>query len=334
MGGFMGCRINIFVKPCAVFIFFILLPFTAINCDKAQDDDLFTIGIISRVPPQRPAFIGLKKGMSGLGYVEGVSVAYIYREIPTDSTEQVVEDEARYLIDQHVDLFIALENDVALQIKRLQKSADIPLIFISNPWPVEYGLVDSMSTPGGNLTGVRLVDTTPKALEWLVTISPGIKKVLLPYCPDDDISMMLISSLKNVPAKLGIDLVLKETDSFEGAIDAIENPSNAVDALFLIPSKILNPKSAELVQAAMKRGIPTCTSEDLDKAALVAFSNDYELSAKQAARLAHIIHSGIKAGGLPVESSEPYLIINIETAEKIGIEIPTKVLQQATKIYR
>lgn len=329
----MGCRTNILMKQGVVFVFSILLLFTASNCDKAPDD-LFTIGIVSRVPLDYPAFAGLKEGMSGFGYIEGVDVTYIYREILADSNEQVVEAEIRYLIDQHVDLLMAFENDVVLQEKNVIKGTDTPLVFISNPWPVEYGLVDSMSKPGGNLTGVRLLDTTPKTLEWLVTISPEVKKVLLPYCPDDEISLMHISNLENITTQLEIALVFKEIDSFEEAIDVVENPSNTFDALLLIPSKMLYPKSAGLIQAAVKRGIPTCTPEVLNDAELVTYTNDYELAGKQAARLAHLVLNGTKPGDLPVESSEPFLIINLETAEKIGIDIPAVVLQQAAKIIR
>lgn len=194
--------------------------------------------------------------------------------------------------------------------------------------------MESLSHPGGNITGVRVTDTVSKALEWLVTVIPGAKKVYLPYNPKDVISTSPLEQANKTADQLGIEIVAHKIQSVEDAVAAIEAMPNDIDAVFRIPSVTLDPRNNELSLAAIKRGIPMGAGLWLDEDVLITFSPDFFQSGKQAARLADQILKGTRPADLPVEASDISLVINLKTAEKIGLHIPDNVLVQANRIIR
>ena len=88
--------------------------------------------------------------------------------------------------------------------------------------PVEKGVVESITRPGGNMTGVHNGDTSPKALEWLHKIVPQATKIYTIYHSKDTVAQTAIKSLSAIAASLGVELVLAEVRSPEEAIAAIE----------------------------------------------------------------------------------------------------------------
>lgn len=311
----------------------ILLVLTFFFAGCTDKPDVFTIGIVTQIPKGFPAFEGFKSGMDELGYIEGKNLRYIYSEIES-SDEQVIYDEIRRVINSDIDLLLTFEDDITLKAKEIVTGTDMPLLFTANPQPIELDLVDSFSHPGGNLTGVRIADTTLKALEWLVLIVPNAKKIYIPYDPEDDVSMMHVSRLGNFADNLGVELVFDEIHSLEEAITAIQTLPDDVNAVLRIHCPILNQVNEEFCRAAINRGIPVGASLVQSGDVLMIFTSSFKGAGKQAARLAHQIHNGIKPADLPVEVADVYFSINLKTAEKIGIDIPEDILMQAKTIIR
>jgi len=293
----------------------------------------YTIGVVIEVQVLSPAFDGFKAGMTELGYVEGENVTYIYNGVVGSGT-QAVDTEIESLLAQDVDMFFVMGNLVAEQVKHAVEGTNIPVVFAAITDPVGIGVVESISRPGGNVTGVQAGIEIPKALESLVAITPGADKVYIPYNPEDEISVMILAGLQQVAAQLGIELVPGEVHSVEEAVSAIENLPEDVDAIFRIPSPTLDPRNNELSQAAIKRGLPMGSGLPLDEAVLLTLAINLFEMGKQAARLAHQIFQGIKPADLPVETGELFMTINLKTAKAIGLEIPDNILQQADTIIR
>lgn len=303
----------------------------AAGCNKTRTKTV-TIGIAAIAPMNIPIFVGFKEGMAEFGYIEGGTVKYCYKRVPQGDTENI-DAGIKTLLDQHVDIILTLEGEVSLRANELLKGTDVPHLFGVVPKPVEIGLVRSLKQTGGNITGVKPPYTAGKALELLSRITPGNKRVYVPYNSDDPTSNRDLSELLDDAETLGIELVLSDSSSVEDVVQTIENLPDDIGAVFMISSLTFNPKSDELTQAAIRRGIPTGASLLLNDDVLITFTGDFFSAGHKAARLAHQIIQGIKPEDLPVETAEAKLIVSLKTAEKIGVHVPDDIIVQATTVH-
>jgi putative ABC transport system substrate-binding protein len=296
---------------------------------------IYTIGMITNVQIHVQTMEGFKAGMTALGYVEGRDVEYIYHGVVPGNDEEAIDAEIeRILVAGDVDLFLTVANEVSRRVKIAMEGTDMPILIAGSSRPVEEGLLDSLGRPGGNVTGVRVADNFAKTLEWLKMMIPGTKKVMVPYSPDDPVSMYSLVGLDAVAAKLGMELVHSHVNSVGGALDAIERLSKDVDAIYRIPSPPLDLRNNELSRAAIARGLPLVACLPLDEEVLMTFTADLFSAGKQTARLADLIRRGAKPSDLPVETCDAALTVNLKTAEKLGLHIPDDILLSAKTIIR
>jgi putative ABC transport system substrate-binding protein len=293
--------------------------------------EIFTIGMMHHVAIHSSAMDGFKAGMTELGYVEGEDVNYIYNGI-VEGVSEKIDAEIQNLLSRNVGLFFTAGNMVTVRVKMAVEERNIPVLFAAGSQPVKDGLVQSLNRPGRNVTGTRVPETTLKLLEWLLKISPETRRVFLPFNPDDEVSMIVLNGIGNKVAQLGIELVLCELTSVEEAKAAILQLPADIDAILRIASPTLDTRNSELSQAAISRGLPMAASIPLDKEVFVTCGVDFFEAGRQNARLAHLIIQGGNPADLPVETTDPSLTINLDTAEKIGIYVPDEVLLQAKKI--
>jgi len=327
-GGLCGGKSNAIKTSIISVIVFLTAASSAYASAK-----ILTIGIVNILPSHAAIVEGFKAGMTELGYVEGKDVKYIYNGV-VKIDDRVMYDEARKLLSLHADMLLTVANGPAVQAKKAVAGTDIPVVAAAIGKVIEIGLVKDLKHPDGNLTGVRTADSAPKALEWLIAITPNARKIYLPYNPDEEVSVVNISGLNEIASKMGVELVLGKVHSVEEAVDAIENLPKDIDAIFRIPSGLLAPRNSELSKAAIRKGLPMGSSLPLDESVLITFGSEPFEIGRQTARLARQIHQGTKPADLPVETSDVFLTVNLKTAEKIGIKIPDNVLMQAKKIIR
>ena len=194
----------------------------------------FTIGLINYVSIHAPVIEGFKTSMTELGYVEGENVIYIDNDAVAPDP-QIVDAENKQLLSQNIDLLFPVGNLRILRAKHAVEDTDMPVVFGAVANPIEDGIVESISRPVGNLTGVQVEgNDIPKALEWLVSIIPEARKVYVPYNPEDKASVANLTRLDNVLSQLGIELVYGKVSSAEEAVAAIESLSDDIDAIFRI----------------------------------------------------------------------------------------------------
>lgn len=295
--------------------------------------DMFTIGMINDVSIREPALDGLKAGMAELGYIEGKNIKYIYSGV-TGNREELIDAEIKNLVSQGIDMLLPLGNTVAFRAKQLLEGTDIPIIVVAVGSPVQAGLVESLSHPGGNLTGLQIFDTTYKGLEWLKLILPQARKVFLPYDASDEYSVTFLENLKKNVSETGIEIILGPVHSADEAVAIIESLPEDIDAIYRTAAPLIDPENSKLSEAAARRGLPLVSSISLDDGVLLTCATSIFEMGKQSARLVSQIRNGHKPADLPVETAEIMLTVNLKTAEKIGLTIPDIVLLQATKIIR
>jgi len=320
-------------KMMAVLLSAVLFFFSFILYGFNSKEKVTLIGIASTVSLQSEIMEGFKAGMTEAGYIEGKNLKYLYRDIAIPD-EKHIDNAIHELMSQSIDLLVSMGYEVDFRAKVFANETGTPALFMASLQPVEKGLVESIRHPGGNITGVKVADSVPKALEWLLKIAPDTELVYLPYNPEDLISGDVIGQLGTISQQLGIELRVQKVQSMEEALADIETLPEKISAVFLIPSPTLDICGDELNRKAVKRKIPLGTAISTDKSILMSFINDFFNAGKKASRLARQILSGVKPGDLPVETAETSLILNVKTAEEIGLSIPGAVLIQASVINR
>jgi putative ABC transport system substrate-binding protein len=280
-----------------------------------------------------PVLAHFKDQMAALGYVEGKNVTYIDHGILTNDAE-VLGNEVRRLIDQKVDLLLTLGTPTTLAAKKAIAGTNIPVVFATVMNPVQQGIVESVSQPGGNVTGVQIINAAPKAMEWLLKLAPGTKMVYVPYHPEDKVSVTTIEPLLDAATRLGVELVLDAVHTPEAVLAAIQTlPKDA--AILLIPMPSLAAHMSAMSKLAMARGIPAGTYASIPtENVLFAYGTNSADQGQQAARLADQILKGKKPADLLVATAESFLRIDLKTATAIGLDIPDAILRQADTIMR
>jgi putative tryptophan/tyrosine transport system substrate-binding protein len=200
--------------------------------------------------------------------------------------------------------------------------------------PVHEGIVESVTHSGGNVTGVRVLDGAPKAVEWLLKLVPSTKRVYVPYHPADRVSVTAIKPLPDAAARLGVELVLDEVYTPEEVMATVEALPHDTAILF-IPTPSLVSHMSSVRKLAIARGIPAGLYSSIPmEDVLFAYGTNPVDQGRQAARLVDQILKGKKPAELLVETAKFFLMINLKTATATGLVIPDEILRQADMVIR
>ena len=203
---------------------------------RAQQPALPTIGFphLTSHDETRAYLPDFHQGLAEAGYIQGKNVAIEYRwgEGRNDRMPSLIAD----LVRREVSVMVTLESTLtALAAKEATKT--IPIIFMQGADPVRIGLVDSLSHPGGNLTGINLflAEVAAKRLEFLLVLVPGVRSVA--YLRNPTNPVFAESESKEVEAaarSFGVKLVFfdaSDSSGIEGAFRDIVQ--QRMDALFV-----------------------------------------------------------------------------------------------------
>jgi len=305
----------------------------------SQDDEeeaeskTYTVGIVNITPIMNPVVDGFKERMIELGYTEGENVKYVYDgPISKDNLDATMQG----LVDQKVDLILAITTPVTVKAKELTATNGIPVVFVPVTDPVAAGIVTDISRPGGNITGIISGQGETRRLEWLKTVAPDIERVFFPYNPADASPTKALEELEPVADTLGLELVTLETPDAAAVEAAIANIPDDVDAIYLPPDSLVGSLYADWVAKSIELKLPISGSSlaHVEAGVLCSYSYSPFEAGKMAARLVDRILKGTKPGDLPIETIDPTFSINMATANSMGLDISDDTLQQANIIIR
>lgn len=281
-----------------------------------------------------PSFEGFKAGLQERGYSEGKEVRYLFDGHSKNINE--LDAAMAQLLAQQPDLIYAAPTPAALAAQKATKENKIPVVFGPVNDPVVAGLAKDQKHPGGNITGVMLADSDGKRLQWISELRPQTRTVLLPYNPDDISSTLSLQNVRKAAAVLGFNIQAKAVRSNEEISAMIAGCPDGIEAIFLPRDSMIMARIKDFVDLSLqKKAILSSTRSDLvEKGALYSYGFDGFEIGKQAARLADLILEGKNPGDLPVETAEDYLVINLKTANAIGLSIAPHILRQARKVIR
>jgi putative ABC transport system substrate-binding protein len=286
----------------------------------------------SRPPPCR--IDSFAQGLRELGYVEGENIVLEWR--CAGGTAERARELAVELVQLPVDVLVAGASAGPLAAK--QATSTIPIVFVAAGDPVANGLVASLARPGGNVTG--LADTIvfgaefhAKRLQLLLDSVPGATRIAaLRYRPAP------LRVVEEAGRLLGVHLQVLEVETpeeLEGAFAAMAR--EGAQALLMGHAPFFFMHRARLLELAAQHRLPGVYQgrSFVEAGGLMAYNASYDALWRRAAYYVDRILKGTKPAELPVELPMHFeLMINLKTAQALGLTIPPSLLLQATEVIQ
>ena len=284
-----------------------------------------------------PLIVGLREGLKQAGYIEGNN---LFLSVPRNETYDDLQSTASRLKHDTVDVVVTIGSTDTAVAKQAGLTA--PMVFMPTRDPLGRGLVKSLARPETNFTGIAYetnIAVEGKGLEIFKEIIPNLQRVFIIYegSLEKPVFSQSLPVLRKVAKHLGLNLTEKSVRSHEKAQKAVSALSTEItDGIFVICTNFFtgDPQTPRI---ARKKKIPFygCPSQIRKFGGLVSYAPDFLYIGRRGAWYVDRILKGVKPQDLPVETATKFeLALNLNTADAIGIKIPTEVLQRADKVFR
>jgi putative tryptophan/tyrosine transport system substrate-binding protein len=321
-------------------ILLVILIMVSIHLAIAQEPKKIPkIGYSSGSSPSAaaPRIEAFRQGLRELGYVESqnVGIEYRYAEGNLDRVVEQVAELARLKVD-------VIVSGTEQGIRAAQKTTKtIPIVMTATGDPVESGFVTSLARPGGNLTGTTSAissETTQKQVELLKEAVPQLSYLAVIWNPSNLSQSQRIKDIEVTTKALEMKLQLL---GLERPTDA-DNTFSAMtkerpNGLLIFRSPIIRIVATRITEFADKNRVPTMHGDSLfvEGGGLMSYAPNILDLDRRAAYYVDKILKGAKPADLPVEGPKKFeIVINLKTAQQIGLTIPQSVLTRADKVIK
>jgi putative tryptophan/tyrosine transport system substrate-binding protein len=275
-----------------------------------------------------------RSGLRELGWVDGQNVRIVYRY--AEGRLDRLPDLAADLVRANVDVILA-PVPAALEAAR-NATSTIPIVMVLGPDPVAAGLVTSLARPGGNITGLTSLsaELALKQLELLREIVPGLARVAVLWNRGNWWHASGVKYVEAAGRALRVDVQAVDVDApakLDGAFAAIMR--ERADAVLVLPDPLTFAERGRLAELASRHRLPTMGGllQYTEAGALVSYWPNAETMYRRAAGYVHRILNGTRPGDLPIEQPTSFeLVLNLKTAKKLGLTIPSTVLLRADRL--
>ena len=302
----------------------------------AQQKATAVIGFLGGTSPALAAstVAAFHQGLWEAGYVEGQNVAIEYRwaEGSYDRLPALVDD----LVGGRVDVIVASGGTPAALAAK-DATSTIPIVFVTDD-PVERGLVASLGRPGGNLTGVSLlgVELMAKRLELLTELVPQARVITLLVNPNTPVTKRLTREAQEAAHAKSVQLHILKA-STEGEIDAASASLIQLQAgaLVVAPDVFFISRRDQLVSLASRYAVPAIYPQRqfADSGGLISYGPSLIGAFRQVGIYTGKILKGAKPADLPVQQPTKFeLVINLKTAQALGLTVPPSLLARADEV--
>ena len=298
---------------------------------KVQRLGLLGLGGAEDVAPQIEA---LRAGLRELGYIEGKNLVIEFRWVPTlDEMQRAAFELARMKVDV---IFATSSTEVELA---RQATKTIPIVFATHADPVGVGHVSSLARPGGNATGLAIMQSvvTAKRLEILKETVPQVSRfgVLLDRAAPS--YRPFLQAAEAAQGKLGVQLrpVEVSTTADYGRAFAILSQDRVGGVIVHATTQTARDHPRLLAELALKHRLPTIfgARQNVVVGGLMSYAPDATDQWRRAAVYIDKILKGANPGDLPVDQASKYqLVINRKTATALGLTIPPSLLIRADEV--
>jgi putative ABC transport system substrate-binding protein len=296
---------------------------------------VFRIGIVSPINLRSaPQFLAFEDRLREVGYVEGrnLTIEFLYLEGRLERYPEAMAE----LLRRQVDVVIAGGQEAALKAAK-EATSTIPIVVVAIDYdPLARGYIAGLAQPGGNVTGVVLnqIELTGKRLELLKEAVPSATRILALW---DAVSADQFLATRTVAAKLNLPLVSLELRDppYDYALAFAGADGKRGDALLAMTSPFFFRDRARLADLALQHRLPSVfvLREHTDAGGLMSYAPSLTGMYRRAADYVDRIAKGTKPVDLPVEQPTKFeLVINLKTANEIGLSMPPTLLARADEV--
>jgi len=294
---------------------------------------LVSIGASSAEPANLGPFLDQ---MRTLGYIDGQNIEFDRRFAA--GRDELIEGYVADLVRRPVDVIVVTGTRESIAAKRATSS--IPIVMIVNPDPIGMALVESLSRPGGNVTGLTTMDLDiyGKRIEILKSAVPKLVKagvLITPGKPYYQPGSPWAREVTAAARSLGVELEIVEADetSFDGVLAALI--ANGAQGLIVTSDGVYIAHREALAASTLKHRLPAIFAYRNQAMAggLMAYAAKVDDLSRRAASFVDRILKGAKPADLPIERPNRFeLIINLKAAKILALDLPAGLLAQADDV--
>ncbi|MFZ0850945.1 MAG: ABC transporter substrate-binding protein [Hyphomicrobiaceae bacterium] len=276
----------------------------------------------------------LREELARLGWTAGSNVLFDERWT-TDNMDRVWGG-AVQLLDLKPDVIVVWSHRATSVLH--QQASPIPVVFVGVGDPVETGLVTSLAKPGGSLTGFTVLENSVvgKMLEMLKQISPGMNRAALIFNPENPTAVVIPGWFEAAAVALTVRATLAPVhapDEIERAVESFSREPNG--ALLFLPDATVSIHREFITALVARHRLPAIYGNAAIAASggLMSYGTDIVDLWQRAGSYVDRILRGEKPGDLPVQQPTKYgLVINLKTAEALGLTVPATLLARADEV--
>jgi putative tryptophan/tyrosine transport system substrate-binding protein len=303
---------------------------------RAQRPAMPMIGFLHPGSPEANAkyVAGFRKGLGEIGYVEGRNVSIEYRWGHGEVTR--LPELAADLVRRAASVIVT-PGGVAAALAAKAATATIPIVFVIGVDPVQAGLVVSLNRPGGNVTGITSMNSGLAAKQL------GLLHQLLPR--DARFAVLVNSSNPQIrlaladvqaAAAMGHPLdIVTATTTREITLAFKEAAQKRADAILISPDPLFSSRPVQLATLAARHAMPAIYAlrEFAEGGGLISYGSNFTDMFRQAGTYVARILKSEKPTDLPILQATKFeLVINLQTAEAFGLDVPPQLLALADEV--
>ena len=293
--------------------------------------------------PRRIGYLGgfeypapLRRGIDEKGWIEGKNLILDYRYFEGDNAR--IPPLAAELVALNPDLLICSTGQAAMGLKTA--TVTIPIIFVGIANPVELGLVQSLSRPGGNITGLTTFvpgDFATKQIEILRELVPNVSRIAILANQGNPMhALLLAEEIPRAARNLGIALPVVEATTAEQLDIAFASATGQrADAMVVFGDTMVLRQASRVVALAAEHRLPAMYlfGQFTNVGGLISYGPDLADLFRRVGGYVDNILKGIKPSDLPVEQPTKFeLVINLKAAKALGLTVPPSLLVRADKV--
>lgn len=313
----------------------ILLVAAAPAVEAQQAGRAVRIGFLSTSPPDgsKEPLDAFVEALRKHGYSGGTSlIEHRWTVGPQDRLDTLASE----LVQGRVDLILAWGSPAIGAAKRA--TSKIPIVMVGVGDPLGAGFVQTLSRPGGNITGVSNIsrDLSGKILGLLKEILPGATRIGVLRNPGNPSAKLLLAETERAAQFLGLRLHIsdaREPRDLEAAFAAVGR--ERVVGLTVLADPMFISQRKPIADFALRTRLPTAFArrENVEAGGLISYGPNLTAQFRRAADYAHRILQGAAPGDLPVEEpTKLELVVNLGTARALGLTIPPSLLLRADQV--
>lgn len=278
---------------------------------------------------------GFQRGLRETGYAEGrnVTIEYRYADGRYDRLPALAAD----LVNREVSVIVATAGTPTIRAAKAATSK-IPIVFVIGGDPVAFGIVASLSRPGGNITGVTLIasETVAKRLGLLLELIPANMVIAALSNANNPVSEPQLRELQTAARSLGRELFVLQASTENDLATAFATiEQKHIGGLIVAADPFFDDRRAQVVSLAAKYKVPACyvRNEFVKEGGLMSYGPDATDAFRQAGIYTGRILKGEKPADLPVMQPTKFaLSINLSTAKSLGLTVPPALIARADEV--